>query len=75
MMAGQSPRREANSGGEAVIQAFRTFEAKPVGRALPQNSQSGCGSAGPPDVRRWLCPAVSYKHAIGLGPWFGLRPT
>jgi hypothetical protein len=22
-----------------------------------------------------FAPAVSYKHAIGLGPWFGLRPT
>src|SRR5262245_28590811 len=28
----------------------------------------------PPDVRRWLCLAVSLESCIGLRPWFGLRP-
>ena len=30
------------------------------------------GSALPPDVRRWLCPADSCQIILGLCPWSGL---
>jgi hypothetical protein len=29
----------------------------------------------PPDVRRWLCPAVSAESMLGLRPPSGLCPT
>jgi hypothetical protein len=33
------------------------------------------GSAWPPDVRRWLCPAVDAFHIFGLCPSCGLWPN
>jgi YD repeat-containing protein len=33
------------------------------------------GSAMPPDVRRWLCPADSSQIILGLCPWSGLSPS
>ena len=33
------------------------------------------GSAMPPDVRRWLCPADSSQIIPGLCPWSGLSPS
>jgi len=35
----------------------------------------GQGSALPPDVRRWLCPAVDVASNYGLCPWCGLWPN
>jgi hypothetical protein len=44
-------------------------------RALPQKSWTMSGSALPPDVRRWLCPADSSQIIPGLCPWSGLSPS
>ena len=40
---------------------------------LPQKSGAMLGSALPPDVRRWLCPAVEASYILGyaLGAAFG----
>jgi hypothetical protein len=35
----------------------------------------GAASALPPDVRRWLCPAVGAFCIFGLCPWCGLWPN
>src|SRR5688572_20522831 len=45
------------------------------GSALPQKTSALSTSALPPDVRRWLCPAVSNRIIPGLCPWSGLSPT
>jgi hypothetical protein len=43
--------------------------------ALPQESWARSDSALPPDVRRWLCPAVKVLfYTRGLCPWCGLWP-
>jgi hypothetical protein len=36
---------------------------------------AGTVSALPPDVRRWLRPAVPIVVGFGLGPWFGSSPA
>jgi hypothetical protein len=38
-------------------------------------SSGGLVTAMPPDVRRWLRPAITLYQLNGLCPWFGLRPN
>jgi hypothetical protein len=33
-------------------------------------AEAACGTAMPPDVRRWLCPAVGWIIDVGLRPRF-----
>src|SRR5687767_1893225 len=57
----------------SVYQVFKVSRFQ--GSALPQKTSALSTSALPPDVRRWLCPAVSNQIIPGLCPWFGLSPT
>jgi hypothetical protein len=41
---------------------------------LGHEAATSQATALPPDVRRWLCPAVKVSLNPGLRPWFGLCP-
>jgi len=60
--------------GKTRVAASRGSAHQAYRVALPQVSWATSGSALPPDVRRWLCPADSSQIDSGPCPWFGLCP-
>ena len=65
---------ELDVGYQLDADVASVFGVRRLVGALPQKSGAMSGSALPPDVRLWLCPAVRDLLILGFCPAFGLCP-